>query len=353
MNRRKTQSVKVGNISIGSNHPIVIQSMNNTKTANIKDTVSQLNKLSKAGCMLGRIALPDKEAVEAIPQIKKEINIPIVGDIHFDYKLAIAAVRNGIDKIRINPGNIGSEENIRRVIETCKEFNTPIRIGVNSGSLEKEYIKKYGGVTVQGMTESLLKNIEIFEKYDFKNLILSIKSSNVPFMIDCYQVISEKCDYPLHLGVTEAGGFARSSVKSSVGIGVLLNQGIGDTIRVSITGDVLQEIFVAKEILRSLNLINSGVNLISCPTCGRTQNDMTFVVDELEKELNLLNIQTPMNVAIMGCAVNGPGEAREADLGLAGGLNEFLLFKKGEVIRKVSQGKAVEELLKEIKKLAE
>ena len=352
MNRRKTTQIKVGNIYIGSEHDVVIQSMNNTKTEDIDATIKQLLQLEKAGCQMGRITIPTMEAAKAVKEIKKEINIPIVGDIHFDYKMALAAVENGIDKIRINPGNIGGKEKTRAVIEACKKAAIPIRIGVNSGSLEREIVNKYHGVTADGMVESMLKFVDYFREENFDQLILSLKASDVMLMVEAYRKIKDKCNFPLHLGVTEAGSYRTGTIKSSVGLGILLAEGIGDTIRVSLTGDVDQEIFVAKEILKALKLRSGGINIISCPTCGRTNLDLAGIVDDVENRLEKLDIKTNLNVAIMGCAVNGPGEAKEADIGLAGGKGEAIIFEKGKIIRKVDESIAADTLIEEIQKLA-
>lgn len=350
--RRLSRPVRIGNMFIGGAYPIAIQSMNNTKTEDVEATIRQLLVLEQAGCQIGRVTIPSKEAALAIREIKKEVKIPIVGDIHFDYRMALLAIENGIDKIRINPGNIGGREKTKEVIAACKEKQIPVRIGVNSGSLEKELIRKYNGITPDGMVESMQRYIEYFETENYYNIVLSLKASNVPFMLAAYRKIADLCDYPLHLGVTEAGSYKTGTIKSSVGIGALLSQGIGDTLRVSLTGDVVQEIFVAKQILKSLHLLNSGVEIVSCPTCGRTEVDLAGIVDKVEIALEKEEIEADLKVAIMGCAVNGPGEAREADLGLAGGKNEMLLFIKGEIIRKVSENEAVDALLAEIRNMA-
>lgn len=350
--RRRSRAIRIGNLFIGGAYPIAIQSMNNTKTEDITATIQQLLQLEKAGCQIGRVTIPTREAALAIREIKKEVSMPIVGDIHFDHKMALLAIENGIDKIRINPGNIGGREKTREVIAACKEKDIPVRIGVNSGSLEKELIRKYNGITPDGMVESMQRYIAYFAEENFHNIVLSLKASNVPFMLSAYRKMAALCDYPLHLGVTEAGSYKTGTIKSSVGIGALLSQGIGDTLRVSLTGDVVQEIYVAKQILKSLHLSDSGVEIVSCPTCGRTEVDLAGIVDQVETALEKEEIEANLKVAIMGCAVNGPGEAREADLGLAGGKNEMLLFIKGEIIRKVAENEAVSVLLAEIRKMA-
>lgn len=349
MIRKETRKIKVGNVYIGGDSNIAIQSMTNTDTRDVKATINQILKLEAAGCDIVRCAVPDMEAAEAIKEIVKEINIPLVADIHFDYRLALKAIENGVSKLRINPGNIGSIERVKIVAEAAKAKNIPIRIGVNSGSLEKDLLKKYGKVCAEALVESALNHVRILEDVNFKDIVISIKSSDVGQMIESYKLISEKVDYPLHVGVTEAGTIWRGTIKSSVGIGAILSQGIGDTIRVSLTGDVVEEVKVGKEILKSLGYINEGVKFISCPTCGRTQIDLIKIAEEVESRLADLNKN--IKVAVMGCAVNGPGEAREADIGIAGGNGEGLIFKKGEIIKKVKEENLVEELLNEINKL--
>jgi len=352
MNRRKTKQIRIGNLVIGSENDIIIQSMCNTKTSNVKETVKQILELEKVGCQLVRVTLNDMDAVKAIPMIKKGINIPLIGDIHFDYKLAIAAVEYGIDKIRINPGNIGGEERTKQVIRACKSKNIPIRVGVNSGSLERDIVDKHNGVTADGMVESMLRNLKYFEDEKYDNLILSLKASDVMLMVDTYKKIAPLTDLPLHLGVTEAGSYKTGTIKSSVGLGILLADGIGDTIRVSLTGDVAQEIFVAKEILKSLKLRSGGINIISCPTCGRCEVDLAKIVGDVEDRIESENIKANLNVAIMGCVVNGPGESKEADIGIASGKNSALLFLKGEKARKIDEKDAADVLIEEIKKRA-
>lgn len=349
MIRKATKKIKVGNIYIGGDSKIAIQSMTNTDTRDVKSTINQILKLEEAGCDIVRCAVPDMEAAEAIKDIVKEIHIPLVADIHFDYRLALKAIENGISKLRINPGNIGSIERVKVVAEAAKAKNIPIRIGVNSGSLEKELLKKYGKVCPEALVESALNHVKILEAVGFYDIIISIKSSDVLQMIESYRLISEKVNYPLHVGVTEAGTIWRGTIKSSVGIGTLISQGIGDTIRVSLTGEVTEEIRVGKEILKSLGYHKEGVEFVSCPTCGRTQINLIKIAEEVESRLATLNKN--IKVAVMGCIVNGPGEAREADIGIAGGNGEGLIFKKGEVIKKVKEENLVEELLKEIDKL--
>lgn len=349
MIRKPTRKVKVGSIYVGGDSPISIQSMTNTDTRDVKSTLNQINKLDKIGCDIIRCAVPDIEASEALKIITKESRIPVVADIHFDYKLALESIKNGVDALRINPGNIGSMERVKMVAEAAKEKSIPIRIGVNSGSLKKDILDKYGRVCPEALVESALQHVSILEKCNFNDIVISIKSSNVMQMIESYRLISEKVNYPLHLGVTEAGTTFRGTIKSSVGIGTLLAEGIGDTIRVSITGDPLEEIKIGKEILRSLGYVNEGIEFVSCPTCGRTNIDLISIAEEVEKRL--LNCNKNIKVAVMGCVVNGPGEAREADIGIAGGKGEGLIFKKGEIIKKVKEEDIIDELIKEIEKM--
>ncbi|EJE7235822.1 flavodoxin-dependent (E)-4-hydroxy-3-methylbut-2-enyl-diphosphate synthase [Clostridium sporogenes] len=349
MIRKPTRKVKVGSIYVGGDSPISIQSMTNTDTRDVKSTLNQINKLDKIGCDIIRCAVPDMEASEALKIITKESRIPVVADIHFDYKLALESIKNGVDALRINPGNIGSMERVKMVAEAAKEKSIPIRIGVNSGSLKKDILDKYGRVCPEALVESALQHVNILEKCNFNDIVISIKSSNVMQMIESYRLISEKVNYPLHLGVTEAGTTFRGTIKSSVGIGTLLAEGIGDTIRVSITGDPLEEIKIGKEILRSLGYVNEGIEFVSCPTCGRTNIDLISIAEEVEKRL--LNCNKNIKVAVMGCVVNGPGEAREADIGIAGGKGEGLIFKKGEIIKKVKEEDIIDELIKEIEKM--
>lgn len=343
---RKTREIKIGNLYIGGENPIIIQSMTNTPTEDVEKTVAQIKELEKAGCELVRVTVNTEKAAEAIKEIKKQINIPLVADIHFDYKLALKAMENGIDKLRINPGNIGDDEKVRLVVEKAKESNVPIRIGVNSGSVEKKILEKYGRVTADGMVESAMYHVNLLEKYGFNNIIISLKASNVKMMVDAYRKISELVDYPLHLGVTEAGTEFQGTVKSAIGIGSLLVDGIGNTIRVSLTENPVEEIKVAKEILKVLGL-REGVEIVSCPTCGRTQIDLIGLAKKVEKEFG--NIEKNIKIAVMGCVVNGPGEAKEADIGIAGGKGEGLLFKKGEIVKKVKE----EEIIPELRKMLE
>jgi 1-hydroxy-2-methyl-2-(E)-butenyl 4-diphosphate synthase len=349
MQRNTTRKIKVGKLFIGGNAPITVQSMTNTDTRDVKATIEQIKELESAGCDIIRCAVPDMEACDALSDIVKNINIPLVADIHFDYRLAIKSIKNGVAALRINPGNIGSADKVRLVAEEAKANNIPIRIGVNSGSLEKEILQKYGTVCPEALVESALKHVNLLEKVNFDDIVISIKSSNVLQMIDSYRLISKQVDYPLHIGVTESGTAWRGTIKSSVGIGTLLAEGIGDTIRVSLTDCPVEEVKVGKEILKSLGLINEGINFISCPTCGRTQIDLIKIAKEAEKRLEHLNKN--LKVAIMGCVVNGPGEAREADIGIAGGKGEGLIFKKGEIIRKVKEEMLLEALIEEIDKL--
>ncbi|MDZ7798179.1 MAG: flavodoxin-dependent (E)-4-hydroxy-3-methylbut-2-enyl-diphosphate synthase [Patescibacteria group bacterium] len=346
----KTKVIKIGHKKIGGNNPVLVQSMCNTDTRDIKATVKQIKELEKMGCEIIRVAVLDMKAARAIKKIKKQINIPLVADIHFDYRLAIESVKQGADKIRINPGNIGSLENLRKVVKACQNKKIPIRVGVNSGSLEQDVLKKYKmRVTPQGLVDSALKNIKLLEKMNFRNMVVSIKSTNVAHTIKAYEMIARKISYPLHLGVTEAGPPSVGIIKSSIGIGALLAQGIGDTIRVSLTGDSAEEVRVGWEILKSLKLRKKGVEIISCPTCGRTQIDLPKLVNQVEKALK--DIKKEITVAVMGCAVNGPGEAREADIGVAGGKKTGIIFRRGKVIKTVKEKDILKELLKEIKKL--
>lgn len=348
MFRKMTKEIEIGNIKIGGGNPIIIQSMCNTDTRDVAATVKQILQLEEAGCELVRVAILDMDAANAVAEIKKQIHIPLVADIHFDYRLALRVMDLGIDKVRINPGNIGEESRIRQVVEKAKEKQIPIRIGVNSGSLEKDLVQKYGGVTPQGLVESALRHVRILEKYGFYNIVVSIKASDVLFSLEAYQLLSQAIDYPIHVGITEAGTVYGGTVKSAVGIGAILAAGIGDTIRVSLTGDPAEEIRAAKEILKSLNLRKFGIQLVSCPTCGRTQIDLISIANEVEKLCQ--GIEKDIKVAVMGCVVNGPGEAREADVGIAGGKGEGLLFKKGEIIKKVKEEELVSALMDEIKK---
>lgn len=347
--QNSTKVVKIGNKKIGGNEEISIQSMLNIPSYDIESNVREALKLKNAGCDILRIAIPDMEAIRLISAIKEKVDIPLVADIHFDYKLALESVAAEIDKIRINPGNIGDELRIKQVADACRIHNIPIRVGVNSGSVEKNILKKYGHPTAQALCDSALYHASLLEKFDFENIVLSLKSSNVKTMIDSYRLISQKCNYPLHLGVTEAGTKKMGIIKSSVGIGSLLLDGIGNTIRVSLTADPVEEIYAAKDILKAVGLRKKGVEFISCPTCGRTRIDIIKLANEVEHQL--LNCEKNIKIAIMGCAVNGPGEAREADIGIAGGDGVGLIFKKGTIVRKVKEEYLVEELLKEIENL--
>lgn len=337
--RKKTREVQIGNRVIGGNHPVLIQSMTNTRTEDIKGTITQIQQLTLAGCEIIRCAVPTMEAAEALEEIKKGITIPLVADIHFDYRLAIAAMEHGADKIRINPGNIGTKERIQAVIDTAKERNIPIRVGVNSGSLEKELVEKYHGVTAEGLVESAMDKVRIIEEMGYDNLVISIKSSDVLMCVKAHELIADRTDYPLHVGITEAGTITSGNIKSAIGLGMILGQGIGDTIRVSLTGDPLEEIKSAKIILRTLGLKKGGIEVVSCPTCGRTQIDLIGLANQVENMVS--DIPLDLKVAVMGCVVNGPGEAKEADIGIAGGIGEGLIIKHGEVYKKVKE----EELL--------
>ena len=346
----KTREIHIGNRVIGGSHPILIQSMCNTKTENVQATVDQILRLEEAGCEIIRVAVPTMEAATAIKEIKKQIHIPLVADIHFDYRLALAAIENGVDKIRINPGNIGNLERIQMVVDACKKRNIPIRVGVNSGSLEKHLIEKYGSVTAEGLVESALDKVRIIESLGYQNLVISIKSSDVLMCIRAHELISTKTDYPLHVGITESGTIQRGTVKSSVGLGIILYQGIGDTIRVSLTGDPVEEVTCAKLILKTLGLRKGSVEVVSCPTCGRTSIDLISLANQVE---NLVaGYEMDIKVAVMGCVVNGPGEAKEADIGIAGGIGEGLLIKKGVVIKKVPEYQLLSALKEELDQMS-
>lgn len=347
--RKNTREIKIGNKVIGAGNGILVQSMTNTKTSDAKKTIEQIKEFEAAGCDIARVAVPDEAAARAIEQIKKNTAIPIVADIHFDYRLALMCMENGIDKIRINPGNIGDKERVRKTAEMAKKCSVPIRIGVNGGSLEKEILEKYGSATAEALVESALSHTALLEEFDFYDIVLSLKASDVPTMIEAYRLASEKTTYPLHLGVTEAGTYESGLVKSAVGIGTLLSEGIGDTIRVSLTDNPVREVKAGIEILKALNLRKGGVRFVSCPTCGRCQINLIEIADKVYKEVSEIN--KDIKVAVMGCAVNGPGEARDADIGVAGGNGEGLLFKKGEIIRKVKEEDIVSSLLYEIDKL--
>lgn len=344
--REQTREVAIGNRKIGGKNPILIQSMTNTKTEDVKATVEQIHRLEKAGCEIIRCTVPTLEAAEAIKEIKKQISIPLVADIHFDYRMAIAAMENGADKIRINPGNIGSRERLQAVVETAKSRNIPIRVGVNSGSLEKDLVEKYSGVTAEGIVESALDKVHMIEDMDYQNLVISIKSSDVLMCVKAHELLADKTPYPLHVGITEAGTITSGNIKSAIGLGLILNQGIGNTIRVSLTGDPVEEIKSAKLILRTLQLRKGGVEVVSCPTCGRTQIDLIKLANQVETMVE--DYPLDIKVAVMGCVVNGPGEAKEADLGIAGGIGEGLLIKHGEIVRKVPENQLLDALREEL-----
>ena len=346
MEKRLTKEVHIGNRVIGGANPILIQSMTNTKTEDVAATVVQIQKLTKAGCDIIRCAVPTMEAAKALAEIKKQVEIPIVADIHFDYKLAIAAMENGADKIRINPGNIGSIDRVKAVVDVAKERNIPIRVGVNSGSLEKNLVEKYGGVTAEGIVESALDKVKIIEDMGYDNLVVSIKSSDVMMCVKAHELIADKTNHPLHVGITEAGTIISGNIKSSIGLGLILNQGIGDTIRVSLTGDPVEEIKSAKLILRTLGLRKGGIEVVSCPTCGRTQIDLIGLANKVETMV--AEFPLDIKVAVMGCVVNGPGEAKEADLGVAGGIGEGLIIKKGEIFKKVPEAELLDALRYEL-----
>lgn len=334
--RENTKVIHIGDRVIGGGNPVLIQSMTNTRTEDVSSTVSQIHRLEEAGCEIIRCTVPTMEAAKALREIKKQISIPLVADIHFDYRLAIAAMENGADKIRINPGNIGSRERVEAVVKTAGERNIPIRVGVNSGSLEKELIAKYGGVTAEGIVESALDKVHMIEDMNYDNLVVSIKSSDVLMCAKAHELIAEKCKYPLHVGITESGTVASGNIKSALGLGIILYQGIGDTIRVSLTGDPVEEVKSAKLILRTMGLRKGGVEVVSCPTCGRTKIDLISLANQVETMVAGMD-DLNLKVAVMGCVVNGPGEAREADIGIAGGIGEGLLIKKGQVVRKVPE----------------
>ena len=342
--------VNIGGIKVGGSSPISIQSMTNTDTRDVDSTVEQIARLEEAGCEIIRVAVPDMSAAEAVGEIKKRIHIPLVCDIHFDYRLALECIKNCADKIRINPGNIGSKERVRSVVEAAKASGVPIRIGVNGGSLEKDILEKYGTPTADALVESAMRHIEILDELNFTDIVVSIKMSNVPTMIEAYRKFDKLTDIPVHIGVTEAGTLRRGIIKSAIGIGTLISEGIGNTMRVSLTADPMEEIYAAKDILKVLGLREAGAELVSCPTCGRTQIDLISIANEVDRRLQLMN-KSNIKVAVMGCAVNGPGEARDADIGIAGGKGEGLIFRHGKIIRKVPENDIVDELMSEIEKL--
>ena len=344
--RDNTKEINIGGVRIGHGNPIAIQSMTNTKTADVNATVAQIHALEKAGCEIIRCTVPDEDSAKAIKEIKKQISIPLVADIHFDYRMALMAMENGADKIRINPGNIGSSDRVKAVVDCAKERNIPIRVGVNSGSLEKNLVEKYGGVTAEGICESALDKVKLIEDMGYDNLVISIKSSDVMMCVKAHEVLAGKTPYPLHVGITESGTVRSGSIKSSVGLGLILGQGIGDTIRVSLTGDPCEEITAARLILKTLGLRKGGIDVVSCPTCGRTNIDLISLAGQVEKIAE--NYPYDIKLAVMGCAVNGPGEAREADLGVAGGIGEGLLMKRGEIIRKVPENQLLYALKEEL-----
>ena len=347
--RKQKRIVNIGGVKIGGDNPVAIQSMCNTDTRDVKATVNQIHELENAGCEIIRVAVPDMVAAKAVADIKKQIHIPLVVDIHFDYRLAVECMKNGADKVRINPGNIGDRDRVKQVVEMAKEREIPIRIGVNGGSLERELLQKYGGVTADALVESAMGHVAILDELNFNNVVVSIKISDVPKMLCAYRKFNEISDIPLHIGVTESGTLKGGTVKSAVGIGALLAEGIGDTMRVSLTANPVEEIYAAYDIQKVLGMRKTGAEIVSCPTCGRTQLDLISIANEVEKRA--ANIDKPIKIAVMGCAVNGPGEAREADIGIAGGKGEGLIFKKGEIIKKVPQDRLVDELMKEIETL--
>ena len=347
--RKQKRIVNIGGVKIGGDNPVAIQSMCNTDTRDVKATVNQIHELENAGCEIIRVAVPDMVAAKAVADIKKQIHIPLVVDIHFDYRLALECMKNGADKVRINPGNIGGRDRVKQVVEMAKEREIPIRIGVNGGSLERELLQKYGGVTADALVESAMGHVAILDELNFNNVVVSIKISDVPKMLCAYRKFNEISDIPLHIGVTESGTLKGGTVKSAVGIGALLAEGIGDTMRVSLTANPVEEIYAAYDIQKVLGMRKTGAEIVSCPTCGRTQLDLISIANEVEKRA--ANIDKPIKIAVMGCAVNGPGEAREADIGIAGGKGEGLIFKKGEIIKKVPQDSLVDELMKEIETL--
>ena len=349
--RRKCRSVMVGGIRLGDGAPVSIQSMTNTRTSDVEATVAQICALREAGCDLVRVAVPDMAAADAVSAIKARIGMPLVADIHFDWRLAIACMRNGVDKIRLNPGNIGGTDRVREVAAVARELHVPIRVGVNAGSLEKGLLERYGGICPEALVESALSHVRMLEALDFGDIVISVKSSNVPLSLATHRLLAHQTDYPLHIGITEAGTVYRGTVKSAVGIGALLLDGIGDTIRVSLTGDPIEEVRAAREILRACGLCKKGIEFISCPTCGRTEINLIAIAEKVEQALEGMDVS--MKVAIMGCGINGPGEARDADIGIAGGKDGAVLFRKGEIIRKIPEEAIVEELVAEVRRMAE
>lgn len=351
MERRKSRTIAIGQVTIGGENPVAVQSMTNTKTENIPATVDQIHRLTDRGCEIIRCAVPTLEAAQALKEIRKQIAIPLVADIHFDYRLALAALESGVDALRLNPGNIGGRDRVEKVVEAARQRQVPIRIGVNAGSLPKDLLEKYGHPTAEALVEAAWRHIHILEEMDYNNIVISLKAHDVPLTLAAYRLMARECDYPLHVGITEAGTIRSGLIKSAVGIGTLLAEGIGDTIRVSLTGDPLAEIDAGFEILKSLGLRQHGPTLVSCPTCGRTCWSLEKVAKEVE--VRLAEIPEPITVAVMGCVVNGPGEAREADVGIAGGKGEGLLFRKGQILRKVPEARMVEELFEEIQKITD
>lgn len=347
--RRKTREISIGRVKIGSNQPISVQSMTNTDTTDVLATIKQIKRLEKAGCEIVRVAVPTMEAAEAVAKIKKAVTIPIIADIHFDYRLALKVIDNGVDGLRLNPGNIGNKERIRAVVRSAKEKNIPIRIGVNSGSIEKDILKKYGSPTPEAMVESAVKHIKILEDMNFCDIKISLKASDIWKTIEAYRLLAEKVDYPFHIGITEAGAIFSGTVKSAVGLGILLAEGLGDTLRVSLTGEPVEEVRVGWQILKSMKLRDRGVNIISCPTCGRIKIDIIHIANELEKRL--LHVTKPINIAVMGCVVNGPGEAVESDIGIAGGDGVGMLYIKGKPVKKVKEKEIVETIVKEVDRM--
>ena len=347
--RNKTKIIHIGGVQIGGGNPIAIQSMTNTKTHDVEATVQQILQLEEAGCEIVRVAVPDEQAARAISEITKRIHIPLVADIHFDYRLALMAIENGVQKLRINPGNIGNSTRVQAVVEKAKAYKIPIRIGVNSGSVEKRLLEQYGGVCAQAMVESAKTHIDLLEEMDFTDIVVSLKASTIPLAIEAYTLFAEKYDYPLHVGITEAGTLYKGTIKSSAGLGAILSRGIGDTLRVSLSDDPIQEIECAKAVLQSLELRQFGVEIISCPTCGRTNVDLIKLAKQVEEQTK--HITKPLKIAVMGCAVNGPGEAKEADIGVAGGKGEGLIFKKGEIVRKVKENELLEVFMQELNQI--